>query len=435
MSSIWGLGLGAWGLGPGAWGLGPGAWGLGFRGIKFTTLNDSTEEFFVVQFETSQKEEDGLLTYWQRSDLYVLALVFGATKLMVGVEVFQQAIKELILKIVSHKEAFLSWGPNIVTLLVYLPEAVKNEFIKNDLIKQRNRYDKYLSNTSYDLIQDWKKFSKDAFKYDPEDVKLIHRFLEPGHLTEKEEKKVLKQLEGKPRVVYKTMYNKNLDGARIGVVAKTSAEFVASVLAIWLSGGVAVPLEPSNPKDGLLHVMTDAGVSMILSTVDHSELMREIARKSGAGFSLIPDVLISDVNDDVHSKEIQFSDQVDDHEPALILFTSGRTGKPKGVVHTHRSILAQVKTLATASGYTSSDCILHCMPLHHIHKRLSNSSQRLETGVWVSGKDGMNPYPEDHDSLCKQKIQPKTRMNQVIVVTPVAERNNKSTSMLDRFKD
>ncbi|GJX69698.1 hypothetical protein Tco_0305425 [Tanacetum coccineum] len=81
-------------------------------------------------------------------------------------------------------------------------EEVKNEFIFNDLIKQRSRYDKYLSNTSYDLIQDWKKFSKDAFKYDTEDgvlddedVKLIHRFLEPGHLTEKEEKKILKLLE------------------------------------------------------------------------------------------------------------------------------------------------------------------------------------------------------------------------------------------------
>ncbi|GKB70173.1 malonate--CoA ligase [Tanacetum coccineum] len=62
-------------------------------------------------------------------------------------------------------------------------------------------------------------------------------------------------------VVYRTMNNKNLDGARIGVVAKPSAEFIASVLAIWLSEGVAVPLEPSNPKDGLLHVMTDAETS------------------------------------------------------------------------------------------------------------------------------------------------------------------------------
>ncbi|GKC66359.1 hypothetical protein Tco_1098957 [Tanacetum coccineum] len=156
------------------------------HGIKFTTLNDSTEEFFVVRFETSQKEGDGLLTYWQSSNLYVLALavknhgsyVMGPKKLITNA------------KKIGEPSYDGNFGATMLMVGV-----------------ERSRYDKYLSNTSYDLIQDWKKFSKDAFKYDPEDgvlddedVKLIHGFLEPGHLTENEEKKILKQLEGKPRV-------------------------------------------------------------------------------------------------------------------------------------------------------------------------------------------------------------------------------------------
>ncbi|XP_076921390.1 putative CoA ligase CCL8 [Bidens hawaiensis] len=169
------------------------------------------------------------------------------------------------------------------------------------------------------------------------------------------------------QIVDGTTENKSLNGARIGVVAKPSAEFVAGVLAVWLSGGVAVPLALSYPEAELLHVMTDSDVSMILSTEDHSELMQKIAAQTAARFSLIPDVPSNDVNDGVIQKEIQFSDKVKGDDPALILYTSGTTGKPKGVVHTHNSILAQVKTLSTAWEYTPSDCFLHCLPLHHVH--------------------------------------------------------------------
>ncbi|KAL7606185.1 hypothetical protein Lser_V15G18145 [Lactuca serriola] len=161
--------------------------------------------------------------------------------------------------------------------------------------------------------------------------------------------------------------NKSLNGARIGVVAKPCAEFVAGVLAIWLNGGVAVPLALSYPEAELLHVMTDSDVSMILSTEDHSELMQKVAAKTAAQFSLIPNVPTMTSQTVDNQKEIVFANNIKDDDPALILYTSGTTGKPKGVVHTHSSILAQVKTLSTAWEYTSSDRFLHCLPLHHVH--------------------------------------------------------------------
>ena len=49
-----------------------------------------------------------------------------------------------------------------------------------------------------------------------------------------------------------------LHGARIGIVAKPSPEFVAGIFGTWLSGGVAVPLALSYPEVELLHVMNDS---------------------------------------------------------------------------------------------------------------------------------------------------------------------------------
>lgn len=170
---------------------------------------------------------------------------------------------------------------------------------------------------------------------------------------------------------------RHLGGARIGIVAKPSAEFVAGILGTWFSGGVAVPLALSYPEAELLHVMNDSDISMVLSTNDHRELLQEVASKCAAQFSIIPPVpstsSLKNAHDHSHPGEIdelgilRGSIENSSEDPALIIYTSGTTGKPKGVVHTHRSITAQVQTLTEAWEYTSADQFLHSLPLHHVH--------------------------------------------------------------------
>ncbi|CAO2194764.1 unnamed protein product [Urochloa humidicola] len=172
-----------------------------------------------------------------------------------------------------------------------------------------------------------------------------------------------------------------LHGARVGVVAKPSPEFVAGVFGTWLSGGVAVPLALSYPEAELLHIVNDSDISMVLSTKEHHEIMKNLSIKCSAYCSLLPSVtsIPSEINPQEPSSnevtssvsslttEINSSKKIKGDDPALILYTSGTTGKPKGVVHTHKGILSQVQILSEAWGYRSEDQFLHCLPLVHVH--------------------------------------------------------------------
>ncbi|KAJ7557347.1 hypothetical protein O6H91_05G123100 [Diphasiastrum complanatum] len=166
---------------------------------------------------------------------------------------------------------------------------------------------------------------------------------------------------------------KNVEGARVGIMAKPCAEFVAGMFATWLSGAVAVPLAVSYPEAELLHVLTDADVSIVLATEEFKGIVETVSQKCSARFYLLPPTPSFDFDEDYNVNfhdvlsEVTHLSTNEGDKAGLIIYTSGTTGKPKGVVHTHDGMAAQVRTLSEAWEYSSADRFLHCLPLHHVH--------------------------------------------------------------------
>jgi len=155
----------------------------------------------------------------------------------------------------------------------------------------------------------------------------------------------------------------DLDGARVAFLVPPSFAYVAVTRGIWLAGGVAVPLAVSHPAPELEHVVRDSGASVVVASGRMGGALEEIAARTGAHFVRTPDLLAGDGGPGRGSDLTPAARQ----PPAMILYTSGTTGKPKGVVTTHGQMAAQIASLLQAWEWTSEDRALSVLPLHHVH--------------------------------------------------------------------
>jgi malonyl-CoA/methylmalonyl-CoA synthetase len=150
----------------------------------------------------------------------------------------------------------------------------------------------------------------------------------------------------------------DLQEQRVAFLIPPGFEYVATLWGIWRAGGIAVPLCISHPRPELEYVITNSGASIIVAHPNFEAILRQIAIEHNLRFILTSETLPDDVVP---------LPNIDINRRALILYTSGTTGKPKGVVTTHYNIQAQVTSLITAWEWNKSDRILHILPLHHIH--------------------------------------------------------------------
>jgi malonyl-CoA/methylmalonyl-CoA synthetase len=176
----------------------------------------------------------------------------------------------------------------------------------------------------------------------------------------------------------------DLAETRVALLCAPGHDFVVALVACWSAGGLAVPLHPAHPDAELAYYLADSGTTVIVASPEHEELARRVA--SGAGAT----VVITDASSTASTTRPPVV--TDAARRAMMLYTSGTTGRPKGVVHTHGSLLAQIESLIDAWQWSPSDRILLVLPLHHVHGVVNVTLCALWAGAVCEAPGGFDAH-------------------------------------------
>jgi len=163
--------------------------------------------------------------------------------------------------------------------------------------------------------------------------------------------------------------------------------YVVTQLSVWAAGAVCLPLSVHSPAPELEYFVEDCEAPLLIADASTAALLKPIAEKLGRRFATIAtgsdslSFTISGDSDTLERKEGDTNVTMSDN--ALILYTSGTTGKPKGAVHTFKSTSAQYGSLSKAWKWSSTDYTLHVLPCHHIHGVQNILNTALYNGAGV----------------------------------------------------
>jgi len=147
------------------------------------------------------------------------------------------------------------------------------------------------------------------------------------------------------------------DADRVAVWATPTAETVIAVVAALRAGVPAVPLNPRTGEAELAHILADSEPTAVLAGPDDAlppalEKLRRVT---------VDARVVAEAPEGYEPGEAAAE------APALIVYTSGTTGPPKGAVLPRRAIAASLDALEDAWGWTGDDVLVHALPLFHVH--------------------------------------------------------------------
>ncbi|KUN83685.1 acyl-CoA synthetase [Streptomyces bungoensis] len=143
---------------------------------------------------------------------------------------------------------------------------------------------------------------------------------------------------------------------RVAVWATPELETAVAVAGALLAGVAAVPLNPKSGGKELAHIVSDSAPAAVL-TAPGAELPPELAHLTRIEVDAGARAASGAVGDGAAC----------DGDPALVVYTSGTTGPPKGAVIPRRALAATLDALADAWQWTGDDVLVQGLPLFHVH--------------------------------------------------------------------
>ncbi|KAI7689391.1 acetyl-CoA synthetase-like protein [Hortaea werneckii] len=189
-------------------------------------------------------------------------------------------------------------------------------------------------------------------------------------------------------------------GERIAFLVENGYDYVVTLLSCLASNAIAVPLAPSFPATELRYILNHSEALALLSSKKFSNIAQEVLKE---GLDTKPHSVTVEKTTEGAAHDEQVTMTGDSHlaEGGMMLYTSGTTARPKGVLLPTAVLSAQAHSLIEAWDYSSRDHLLHVLPLHHIHGTVNALLTPLIAGSAIEFM-----YPFNVDSVWKRFAAP-----------------------------
>jgi malonyl-CoA/methylmalonyl-CoA synthetase len=170
----------------------------------------------------------------------------------------------------------------------------------------------------------------------------------------------------------------DLNETRVAFMVSPGFNYVRVQWGIWQAGGIIVPLCLTYPLPSLRYTIENSDAEILVISPEYADLLRPLAIEKGLRFIILG-------TDDMDKKSLNTEGgllpNIEDNRRAMILYTSGTTNLPKGVVTTHSNLNAQISSLITAWEWSENDHTICILPLHHVHGIVNIVSCALWAGA------------------------------------------------------
>jgi malonyl-CoA/methylmalonyl-CoA synthetase len=175
-------------------------------------------------------------------------------------------------------------------------------------------------------------------------------------------------------------------GDRVAIATAEKLQFLAAHLGSLYAAAVSLPLNPRFTRDELQYFLHDSGAKVVVVGPDQIPVIESLRAELPELCAVLEDAQAWG------APEYAFSEpSVARDAPCLMLYSSGTTGRPKGVVHTHANLASSLRALRECWRFTPDDLLVNALPLFHIHGLSFATHLSFLTGSCMLMEESFHP--------------------------------------------